>query len=132
MQQAYIKASNTDADDYFGTTVFLSTDGNTLAVGTASEDSNATGIDGDQNNNSDTNSSGVVYIFTRSADSWSQQTYIKASNTDADDYFGSSISLSADGSSLAVGAYGEDSNATGINGDQISNSSTRSGAVYLY
>jgi hypothetical protein len=49
------------------------------------------------------------------------QTYIKASNTDAADRFGWAVSLSADGQTLAVGAPFEDSNATGIDGNQLDN-----------
>src|SRR5690606_27309682 len=48
--------------------------------------------------------------------------FIKASNTDADDWFGWSLALSADGSTLAVGAPAENSKATGVNGDQADNS----------
>ncbi|MEX1363042.1 MAG: FG-GAP repeat protein, partial [Nannocystaceae bacterium] len=44
--------------------------------------------------------------------------YVKASNTGASDLFGWSVALSGDGSTLAVGAYQEDSNATGIGGNQ--------------
>ena len=47
-QQAYIKASNTEAYDSFGFAVALSADGNTLAVGAPREDSSATGINGDR------------------------------------------------------------------------------------
>ncbi|MEB2347675.1 MAG: integrin, partial [Comamonadaceae bacterium] len=130
-QQAYVKASNTGADDEFGASLALSADGGTLAVGAFGEKSNATGIDGDQANNSAAYS-GAVYVFTRSGSTWSQQAYVKASNTDADDYFGRRLALSADGSTLAVGAYLEDSNATGIGGDQANNSAGSSGAVYLY
>ncbi|VAW69220.1 Streptococcal hemagglutinin protein, partial [hydrothermal vent metagenome] len=130
-QQAYIKASNTEANDYFGIALSLSADGNTLAVGAEREASNASGIDGDQNDNSVV-ASGAVYLYSRSGNSWSQQAYIKASNTEASDWFGSALSLSADGNTLAVGAYGEGSNASGINGDQSDNSAAQSGAVYLY
>ena len=52
----------------------------------------------------------------RPATAWNQQAYIKASNTDANDLFGSVLSLSAD--TLAVGVSDEDSNATGINGNE--------------
>ena len=62
----------------------VSADGNTLAVGAMSEDSGATGVNGDQNDNSQ-QSSGAVYVFTRSGQTWSQQAYIKASNTRAGD-----------------------------------------------
>jgi len=130
-QQAYLKASNTNADDYFGYGLNLSADGSTLAVGAFQEDSNATGIGGDQANNSAANA-GAVYVFTRAASSWSQQAYIKASNTNRDDYFGFSLSLSSDGSTLAVGAYQEDSNATGIGGDQADNSTAGAGAAYVF
>ncbi|MGC4130042.1 MAG: FG-GAP repeat protein [Bergeyella sp.] len=130
-QQAYIKASNTGAGDYFGWSVSLSSDGNTLGVSSYYEDSNATGIDGSQSDNS-ASESGAVYVFTRSGSVWSQQAYIKASNTEANDFFGNSVSLSLDGNTLAVGAFGEDSAATGIGGTQSDNSKSGSGAVYVF
>jgi len=46
--------------------------------------------------------------------------------------FGVSLALSADGSTLAVGASAEGSNATGVNGDQSNNAASYSGAVCLY
>ena len=58
-QQAYLKASNTEAVDHFGRAVAL--DGDTLAVGAPLEESNATGVDGDQSNN-DAGDSGAVYV----------------------------------------------------------------------
>ncbi|RLA06568.1 MAG: hypothetical protein DRQ51_09060, partial [Gammaproteobacteria bacterium] len=127
----YFKASNTGINDYFGESIAISGDGRTLAVGSDGEDSNATGINGDQTDNS-AFSSGAVYIFTRTGLTWTQQAYIKASNTDAYDWFGSSVAISADGNTLAVGARGEDSNATGINGDQGDNSASYAGAVYVF
>lgn len=48
------------------------------------------------------------------------------------DTFGRAVSLAADGNTLAVGANGEDSNATGIGGNQADNSVAAAGAVYLY
>src|SRR5262245_24489491 len=110
---AYVKASNTGAGDQFGSSVALSADGSTLAVGAWLEDSVAAGIGGNQADNS-APAAGAVYLFTRSGTTWSQQAYVKASNTGANDWFGSSVALSADGSTLAVGASREDSAATGI------------------
>ena len=130
-QQAYLKASNTDAGDLFGVAVTLSNDGDTLAVGGYREDSNATGVNGNQADNSAVDS-GAVYVFTRSVGVWSQQAYLKASNTDAGDLFGSWIYLSGDGETLAVGARFEASNATGVNGNQADNSAVDSGAVYVF
>jgi hypothetical protein len=130
-QQAYIKASNTDVWDGFGNAVALSADGNTLAVGTFGEDSAARGINGDQTDNS-MEDAGAVYLFTRSGITWQQQAYIKASNTDVGDNFGGTVALSSDGSTLAVGASGEDSAARGISGDETDNSMENAGAVYLF
>jgi trimeric autotransporter adhesin len=129
--QATLSASNGWAQDFFGQSVALSADGSTLAVGADGEESNATGIDGDPTNNS-AQDSGAVYVFTRSGSTWSQQAYVKASNTGALDHFGVSVALSADGSTLAVGAYGEDSSAIGIDGNGADNSAADSGAVYVF
>lgn len=131
MQQAYVKASNTDPVDHFGSSIALSADGTTLVVGATGESSSAIGIDGDQSDNA-AGSSGAVYVFTRSDTTWTQQAYVKSSNTDPGDLFGHSIALSADGSTLAVGAILESSSATGIDGDQSENLALRSGAVYVF
>ena len=130
-QQAYIKASNTDADDNFGWSVSLSGDGSTLAVGATAEDSPSRGIDGNENTNF-SSSSGAAYLFTTDGTTWSQSAYVKASNVDSTDLFGSSVSLSTDGNTLVVGAHGENGNATGFDGDQLDNSEIASGAVYIY
>jgi hypothetical protein len=130
-QHAYIKASNTEAYDNFGVMLALSGDGNTLAVSAINEDSSATGIDGNQSNNSQA-SSGAVYVFRQINNAWSQQAYIKASNTDALDYFGNSIALSNDGNTLAISAYWEDSNAVGVNGVQTNTNADNSGAAYVF
>ncbi len=126
----YFKASNTGLRDFFGFAVALSGDGNTLAVGANHEESNATGINGNQNDNSALGS-GAAYVFRFDGTDWKQQAYVKASNSGWNDVFGFAVALSADGNTLAVAA-GEDSNATGINGDQNNNLALRSGAVYLY
>ena len=130
-QQAYIKASNTGANDVFGSRLALSGDGNTLAAGAQLEDSVANGIDGVQDDDS-ANESGTVYLFTRTGNTWSQIHYIKGSNTEEFDEFGGSMSLSRDGSLLAIGAQYEDSSVAGVGGDENDNSSFDSGAVYLF
>jgi hypothetical protein len=61
---------------------------------------------------------GARYPLT--IDPIAQQAYLKASNTDAWDWFGSSVAVSGD--TVVVGAFNEDSNATGVNGDQSDNS----------
>jgi hypothetical protein len=121
-RQAYLKASNPDSSDYFGFSVAVSGDGDTVAVGARLEDSNATGVGGAQGDDS-AQAAGAVYVFTRSGTEWSQQAYVKASNTDADDEFGWSVALSSDGATLAVGARKESSSATGVNGNQSNDDS---------
>jgi len=130
-QQAYIKASNTENLDKFGTGISLSGDGNTLAVGAIWESSGSTAINGNQNDNSNSRS-GAIYVFARSGELWQQQAYIKASNSDTQDYFGRVISLSTDGNTMVAGVANEDSFATGIDGDENDNSQTASGAAYVF
>ena len=127
-QESYVKASNTEALDNFGTSIAV--DGNTLAVAAYLEGSAATGVNGDQTNNQGT-ASGAVYVFTRDlAGLWSQQAYLKASNPNRQDRFG--IGLALEGETVAVGAWGEDSAATGVDGDQADNSAADAGAVYIF
>ena len=133
VQQAYIKASNTEVSDEFGQSVSLSNDGNTLAVGASSEDGSSTGVNGAQDNSA--SASGAVYVFrfNTTSSTWSQQAYIKASNTGMSDLFGQSVSLSNDGNTLAVGASFEDGSSTGVNGEQDNSTATSaSGAVYVF
>ena len=133
-QEAYLKASNAGPGDQFGFAVALSDDGATLAVSANLEDSAATGINGDQHDNSMENS-GAVYIFRRGAEGWRQEAYVKASNTgepEDGDNFGYVLSLSADGNTLAVGATGEDSASVGLNGYPSDNSARGAGAVYVF
>ncbi|MGE3609640.1 MAG: fibronectin type III domain-containing protein [Bacteriovoracaceae bacterium] len=132
-QEAYIKAGNNNASDFFGWS--LSLNGDTLAVGAYAEDSNQVTITngtGSSTDNTATNA-GAVYVYKRAGTNWAQEAYIKAGNANANDYFGYSVSLSGD--SLAVGAYAEDSNLTVITngtGTSTDNTGTDSGAVYVF
>jgi hypothetical protein len=126
-QQAYLKASNTRAEALFGRSVAVS--GDMIVVGAPGEDSNATGVNGNQMDHS-AEYAGATYVFVRSGPTWSQQAYLKASNTGANDAFGGSVSVSGD--TIVVGASGEDSNATGVNGNQNDNFAINSGAAYVF
>jgi hypothetical protein len=126
-QQAYLKASNTGASDNFGSAV--TTTGERIVVGAPREDSNTTGVNGNQANNS-AEDSGAAYVFTRAGTTWSQQAYLKASNSGSLDQFGLAVSLSGD--NLVVGAPFESSNATGVNGNQADNTAPQSGAAYVF
>jgi drug/metabolite transporter superfamily protein YnfA len=126
-QEAYLKASNPDLWDAFGTALALS--GQTIVVSSHNEGSSATGIDGDQSLN-DAPLAGAAYVFTKTGGLWVQQAYLKASNTEAYDKFGDSLSMSGD--LLVVGARGEDSAATRVDGDELNNSANEAGAAYLF
>jgi hypothetical protein len=94
-QQAKIQASDAQEDDFFGYHLDLSGDGNTAIVGANTEDTGGS-------------SAGSAYVFARSGTSWSQQSKIQASDAQAGDNFGYGVSISNDGSTAIVGAYGED------------------------
>jgi FG-GAP repeat len=129
-QQAYIKASNPGKEDWFGSRLQISGDGNTLAVSAQLEDG-AQGINGKQDDDS-AQEAGAVYLFGRTGTQWAQRFYVKGSNHEAFDEFGSSVALSRDGRTMAVGARGEDSSAKGTDGNQGDNSTKEAGAVYVF
>src|SRR5437879_2236480 len=118
IQEAYLKASNTrppvivngeSVPQAFDALVAIS--GNMAVVGAPWEASNATGVNGDQRNVL-TARAGAVYVFVRNGTAWAQQAYLKASNTRANAYFGSSVAIS--GNTIVVGSSGESSSAKGV------------------
>ena len=127
-QQAYVKASNTGVEDWFGARLSLSGDGNTLAVGAGNEDSASRGVNGRQDDESATEA-GAVYLFTRSGSMWTQQAYIKAENAEAYDEFGVTVALTRDGRTMVAGARGEDSASAASPAD---NSIDEAGATYVF
>jgi len=124
-QQAYLKASNTGSEDWFGHSVTIS--GDTIAVGAHFEDSGTTGVNSTPDEGA--KNSGAAYVFVRSGTSWSQQAYLKASNTGAGDEFGYSVAVSGD--TVVVGANWEDSSTTGVNSTPDDGASD-SGAAYVF
>jgi Flp pilus assembly pilin Flp len=84
--------------DYSGYAVSLSSDGSTVAIGAYSNDGNGS-------------SSGHVRIYKNISGTWTQV----GSDIDgeaANDNSGYAVSLSSDGSTVAIGAYGNDGNGT--------------------
>lgn len=80
--------------------------------------------------------SGAVYVFdVNSAGAWSQTAYIKPSYVDYTEFFGTSLSLTAVGGLLAVGAPAEDGVARGVNSldpSEVSGSANASGAAFVF
>ena len=70
---------------------------------------------------------GAVFIYRRTSGVWKKEAFLKASNVEnRSDYFGWTLDL--DGSTLAVGVWGEDSCST----DQGNNDCEDAGAVYVF
>ena len=96
---AKLTALDGAAGDLFGTSVSVSRDGTTVVVGSPLDEDNG-------------NNSGSVYIFTRPSGGWTatSSTVVKFTAPDGslDDFFGISVSVSGDGSTVVVGAYGAD------------------------
>jgi FG-GAP repeat len=144
---AYLKASNTDINDAFGSSVAIShvvvtPPGDTpvdfeftsILVGAPGEASNATGFGGDQNDES-MPGAGAAYLFTGFGidgivGPFDQDEYIKASNTEGGDGFGDAVAMVF--GTLVVGAPTEDSDAGGFGGDELNNDALESGAVYIF
>ena len=120
IQQAYLKASNAEASDYFGRSVAIS--GDYAVVGAYKEDS-----DGSSEGDNSALSAGAAYVFNRSGTTWTQQAYLKASNAEVNDWFGNSVAISGD--YAVVSAYLEDSNGADGEGD---NSASGAGAAYMF
>jgi FG-GAP repeat len=134
---AYVKASNQAAKQFFGQSVALSGDGTLLAIGAPGEYGVAKGVALTPTEQGDADTvffdAGATYTFRRVTGGWAAERYVKASNTDSFDAFGASVSLSADGKTLAVGADGEDSLSSGVGGAQGNPDEFRLvGAAYLY
>ena len=62
---------------------------------------------------------------------WQREAYLKAPNAGIEDKFGIAVALSAEGSTLAVGAQNEDGDATSTLDDDNENVED-AGAVYVY
>ena len=95
-------ASDAAVDDYFGYSVSLY--GDTALIGAINDDDNSL------------SASGSVYVFTRpSVDgTFTQQSKLHASDADATDHFGTSVSLYGD--TALIGAYLDDNNVQSTSG----------------
>ncbi len=102
-QQAQLTAAGGATGDIFGSSVALSSDGNSAIVGAVGDDLGAV------------SDHGTATIFTRSGSVWTQQAQLTAMGGAPHDNFGNSVALSGNGNTAIVGAYLDD---VGTNGDQ--------------
>ena len=101
---AYVKASNTELGDRFGTSVAIFDDA--LVVGAPYEDSSGTGVDPDAQADNGAPYRGAVYIYARRNGVWEQQAYIKPPSGAPVAFFGEAVAISGD--TLVVGARWND------------------------
>ncbi len=123
-EEAFIKASNTDAFDEFGRTLVI--EDNVLVVGAPFEASNGVGVDGDQISDG-LEAAGAVYIFRRVGNTWRQEAYIKPRDPKELALFGWHVAL--DDEVLVVGAPGVFSV---FPGDPINDVAPNQGAAYVF
>ena len=90
-EQAILRASNAGAYDYFGESVSINSDATYAVVGAWYE-----------------NTTGAMYVFTRSGSTWTQQAGpLRATDFGADDRFGKNLSINGDGTYIIIGAHTE-------------------------
>jgi hypothetical protein len=94
-RQTKLHADDGDSSDYFGREVAIA--GDTALIADPYDDE----PNGD--------AAGSAYVFTRSGDTWSQQSKIAADDGDAEDHFGRSVALAGD-TALVGAPYDEDPN----------------------
>lgn len=131
-QLHFFKSFDELAGIQFGTSVALSGDGQTFAVGAIGENSTEIGVNGSQRTSMGATASGAVFMFLLVNSAWTMDTYFKATNTHALASFGTSVALSTTGTTLAVGSSGESGAALGVGGDQQALSQPNAGAAYVY
>lgn len=96
-QQAKLVADDGNSDDFFGRSVAVTDDGSAVFV--ASDRASDPNRDG----------SGTVYVFSRESGSWTQRTKLIPDSSDEGSYFGTSVSVTRDGSTaLITDAYDRD------------------------
>jgi hypothetical protein len=100
----YLGGIGTQTDQLRG--VSISGDGSIIVAGSSYNDPNGT-------------DSGAAYVFEKSGSTWTQFQKIVASDGAASDHFGASVSVSRDGSTIAVGSPYDDT-------------TTDQGAAYIF
>lgn len=108
-QQQKLLPTESDADGVSGISVSLSGDGATALVGAP----------GDETPNGE--AAGTTHVFTRGDEEWRYRQQLVADESDRNDIFGISVSLSRDGSTALVGAAS----------DEIMNGQ-RGGSTYVF
>jgi hypothetical protein len=90
-EQTILRASNAGASDAFGESVSINSDATYAVVGAWYE-----------------NTTGAMYVFTRSGSTWTQQAGpLRATDFGVADRFGKNLSINGDGTYIIIGAHTE-------------------------
>ena len=95
-QEAVLRSPNPSKYAFFGCSVALDASATRALIGASGDDSPEIGAGG-------------VFAYVRNGSSWTLEATLRAPDAEADDSFGDSVSLSADGSRALIGASGDDS-----------------------
>jgi trimeric autotransporter adhesin len=121
--ERHLQGSELGPDDQFGSSLALSGDGRTLAVGAPTDDGPADSRLDD----------GAVYVFTENSGQWTETLLLRDSNSAGNEGFGTSLALNADGTVLAVGSANNSASGVGVHAAPIDDANApRTGAVYVY
>ena len=98
-QGSRFTTAQTSGAPFFGYSVAMSDDGNSLIVGARAENLQANGNSG--------SSKGTASIYTRSGTTWSfEQRLVSPSYSSSSEYFGTDVAMSGDGNTVVIGAPG--------------------------
>jgi hypothetical protein len=103
-EQSKLLASDTTDYQAFGNSISASQEGNTVVIGSMFKTTTPNDVNG------------AVYVFTRSGTTWTEQSKLLASDAESYQGFGTSVSISADGNTIVVGAAGESTDPNSSNG----------------
>ncbi|MEM7433924.1 MAG: hypothetical protein AAF436_02140 [Myxococcota bacterium] len=133
---ANLRTPNPGGDDVFGQSVAI--DRGNVVIGAGGEDSSATGVLPQADDyDDDVADSGAGYVFVQESGGTIGRFYLKALNAGRSDYLGGEqgtlgIAVAISGDTVVMGAPGEDSNATDVDGSGGDNSAPGSGAAYVF
>jgi hypothetical protein len=116
-----LTASDAQANDNFGASVAMTSDGTKVVVGAPFEDTGGSNY-----------GKVYTYIYNSGSDSWAENSqklqatsFLGSGSGGSDIAFGSSVSMNSDGTKMIVGAHFEDTGTGGV-------STNDSGSAYIY
>jgi hypothetical protein len=92
IQQAKLTALNGATMDWFGQSIDIDQNGNTIIIGAYQTDNNG-------------NNSGSSYIYTRNGSNWTEVIQLEGSDAIAEDQFGFDVSINDNGNRIAIGTF---------------------------